>query len=234
MKVCTRTTDGAVPAQASQEIAVAEYLKTAPVQQHPGRRSVRTALDSFTVNGPHGNHTCLVYAPQGMTLTELRDYLPENRLDKRMLQTSIQLLLIALDYLHKNSVVHTGQCIIIGLMSLMLTPVDISPNNILVSTTDDTPFLQLEKDEQAQPVARKILSNRTIYMSRPVPQTKGQLVLSDMGSARFGQETFTGDIMPDVYRAPEVILGMEWSSKVDLWSVGVMVSFRIPRRGVIY
>lgn len=61
-------------------------------------------------------------------------------------------------------------------------------------------------------------------MSRPVSRTNGQLTLSDFGSARFGQENFTGDIMPDIYRAPEVILGMEWSSKVDLWSVGVMVS----------
>jgi len=208
VKVCTRTTDGAVPAQASQEIAVAEFLNTAaPVQEHPGRRGVRTALDSFTLTGPHGTHTCLVYAPQGMTFTELRDYLPDNRLPKRMLQTSVQLLLIALDYLHKNGVVHT----------------DISPNNILVGATDDTPFSELEKDEQARPIARKVLPDRTIYMSRPVPRTDGKLVLSDMGSARFGQETFTGDIMPDVYRAPEVILGMEWSSKVDLWSVGVMI-----------
>lgn len=61
-------------------------------------------------------------------------------------------------------------------------------------------------------------------MSRPVPLTNGQVTLSDFGSARFGQESFTGDIMPGVYRAPEVILGMKWSSKVDLWSVGVMVS----------
>lgn len=29
--------------------------------------------------------------------------------------------------------------------------------------------------------------------------------------------------MPGVYRAPEVILGMEWDSKIDIWSVGVMV-----------
>ena len=116
----------------------------------------------------------------------------------------------------------------------MLTPVDISPNNILVGATDDTPFSQLEKDEQARPVERKVLSDRTIYMSRPVPRTDGQLILSDMGSARFGQETFKGDIMPDVYRAPEVILGMEWSSKVDLWSVGVMLSFCPSRTVVIY
>ena len=29
--------------------------------------------------------------------------------------------------------------------------------------------------------------------------------------------------MPAVYRAPEVILGMEWSYPVDVWSVAVMV-----------
>ena len=85
-----------------------EYLKTAPIQEHPGRRSVRTALDSFTLNSPHGTHTCLVYLPQGMTFTELREYLPGNRLAKRMLQTNVQLLLIAMDYPHKNSVVYTG------------------------------------------------------------------------------------------------------------------------------
>ncbi|KAK0382843.1 hypothetical protein NLU13_9938 [Sarocladium strictum] len=80
VKICTRSTGGAIPAQATQEIAVAKYLKTAPVLEHPGRRGVRTTLDSFTLNGPHGAHTCLVYAPQGMTLTELREYLPNNRL----------------------------------------------------------------------------------------------------------------------------------------------------------
>lgn len=30
--------------------------------------------------------------------------------------------------------------------------------------------------------------------------------------------------MTDTYRALEVILGMEWSSKVDIWFIGVMVS----------
>lgn len=29
--------------------------------------------------------------------------------------------------------------------------------------------------------------------------------------------------MPDLYRAPEVILNMEWDYKVDIWSVGMVV-----------
>ena len=29
--------------------------------------------------------------------------------------------------------------------------------------------------------------------------------------------------MPGIYRAPEVILDMEWDSKVDIWAAGLTV-----------
>ncbi|KAE8354163.1 kinase-like domain-containing protein [Aspergillus coremiiformis] len=32
-----------------------------------------------------------------------------------------------------------------------------------------------------------------------------------------------GPSFPDIYRAPEVILGMSWTSKADIWNVGVLV-----------
>ncbi|KAM3497101.1 hypothetical protein MY11210_009719 [Beauveria gryllotalpidicola] len=167
---------------------------------------VRGILDSFEIPGPKGLHTCLVYKPLGMTFTELRNRMPEARFEPRMLQGALQILLISLDYLHKNTVVHT----------------DISPNNLLCGANDMAPFEQLEKSEQAQASIRKVLGDRTIYLSRQTPKTDGDPVLADLGSARFGKEQYEGDIMPLVYRAPEVILGMEWSSKVDIWSVGVM------------
>lgn len=47
-------------------------------------------------------------------------------------------------------------------------------------------------------------------------------LLSDFGEARLG-DVHNGLIQPDIYRAPEVILGMSWTSKVDIWNVGVLV-----------
>jgi len=46
----------------------------------------------------------------------------------------------------------------------------------------------------------------------------------DLGEARVGTQKFRGDIMPEIYRAPEVILDMEWDSKVDIWAMGIMLS----------
>lgn len=74
-----------------------------------------------------------------------------------------------------------------------------------------------------RPIARKVLDNRSIYYSRPTPFSAGLPVLCDLGEARIGIQKHRGDVMPGIYRAPEVILGMEWDSKVDVWSIGVMV-----------
>lgn len=207
LKICTVSKDGALIRQAENEIATIEHLKYGLVQQHPGREILRLPVDSFDVYGTMGSHKCLVYSPLGMTFTELRNILPENTIPLRMLQHALQLVLLALDYLHKNQVIHT----------------DISPNNILCGVTDTSAFEALESAEAREPIARKVLPDRTIYLSRQTPTTQGEPVLSDLGSARFGKDGFSGDIMPLAYRAPEVILDMEWSYKVDIWSMGVMV-----------
>ena len=95
---------------------------------------------------------------------------------------------------------------------------------MLQSIQDDSILSQIEQGEISRPIARKILSDRTIYNSRPMPLSAGPLVLGDLGEARVGNQKHRGDIMPGIYRAPEVVLGMDWDSKVDIWAVGVMVS----------
>lgn len=89
---------------------------------------------------------------------------------------------------------------------------------------DDASILsQYEKNECEQPVPRKVVGDRTIYLSRPLPLTFKPPVLCDLGEARLGDEEHRDDIMPDVYRAPEVILGMKWSYEVDIWNVAMVV-----------
>lgn len=47
-------------------------------------------------------------------------------------------------------------------------------------------------------------------------------LLSDYGEARIG-DMHNGLIQADIYGAPEVILRMSWTSKVDMRYVGVLV-----------
>jgi serine/threonine protein kinase len=101
---------------------------------------------------------------------------------------------------------------------------DLSPSNILLEA-DDTAVAKVERAEIDEPSPRKVLADRTIHLSYSMPMTYGQAVITDFGVARLGGEgqKHTGDIMPGVFRAPEFIAGMEWDSKVDVWSVELLV-----------
>lgn len=85
-----------------------------------------------------------------------------------------------------------------------------------------------EEHEIKRPAARKALEDRTIYASSRFPTGAGLPVLCDFGEARFDGKEHSGDIMPDYYRAPEVILKSNWDFKVDIWSVAMVVSEKFP------
>jgi hypothetical protein len=71
--------------------------------------------------------------------------------------------------------------------------------------TDNSALSDIEEGEITQPI--EILGGRTIYNSRPMPVDTGLPVLCDFGEARIGDKKHTGDIMPGIYWASEVIFG---------------------------
>ncbi|PYI05561.1 kinase-like protein [Aspergillus sclerotiicarbonarius CBS 121057] len=188
-----------------REVTISEHLKQSCNELR--KRMLRLVLDSFEVVGPHGVYICLIYQALGMSFAEFQDLLPDKKFSKDLIQRSTQLVLVALSSMHERNVIHT----------------DISPNNILQGVDNSSILSKMEEDEVERPIARKILSDRHIYYSRPMPSCAGLPVVSDLGEARIGKGKHNGDIMPGIYRAPEVILEMDWDYKVDIWSVGNMV-----------
>ena len=101
---------------------------------------------------------------------------------------------------------------------------DLQLKNLLLPAPDQQTLHSFEEAAAKAPSARKILKDRTIYTSSRFPPSNGIPLLSDFGEARFGDQEHDEDIMPNVYRAPEVILKMKWDYKVDIWNVAMVVS----------
>lgn len=75
-----------------------------------------------------------------------------------------------------------------------------------------------------RPIAKKVLGDYNIHYSRPIPACKGLPGFCDIGEARVGNDKHKGEVIPGIYRAPEVVLGMDWGYNVDIWSICTMVS----------
>lgn len=92
---------------------------------------------------------------------------------------------------------------------------------------DDSVFEEFERDELEKPCPRKVLDDRIIYTSRSlgVPEAKRLRppVLCDFGAVVSGKEPNDRDVQPDLYRAPEVMLGIPWGREIDIWNAGCMV-----------
>lgn len=103
---------------------------------------------------------------------------------------------------------------------------DLQARNVHLRIEEDSILKEFEAAELRTPSPRKIDGDRVIYVTRGLqrPKKPGRPVFCDFGEARFGKKTYTDDIQPYVYRAPEIILDIPWTYSVDVWNVGVMVS----------
>ncbi|THX66867.1 protein kinase [Aureobasidium pullulans] len=217
----------------SQEVTISNHIRSIDAH-HPGKERLRVTSDDFRVTGLHGVHQCLVFSVLGMTLAHLRDLFEEKALEKTLLQKCLYAVVLGLDFLHQAGVVHTGSSHCQHAQHVADKAAELSPSNILVGADDDA-VAKVEQAEITNPSARKVLTDRTIYPSYAMPTTYEAPFITDFGTARLGQpgQKHCGDVMPGIYRAPEIIAGMAWDSKIDIWSLGVMMCTNLLLRDLL-
>eukprot|EP00494_Astrolonche_serrata_P028891 UN29158 len=90
--------------------------------------------------------------------------------------------------------------------TLDLTHTDLKPENVLLAY-DDYEKVYDEKHGAAYRVPRRV-----------------DVRLIDFGGATFADDHHSQMINTRQYRAPEVILGLGWSEKSDVWSIGCILA----------
>ncbi|KAM5448142.1 hypothetical protein McanMca71_004250 [Microsporum canis] len=198
------------------EVNMLQRMKSLAEEDHPGLDFIRLAQDIFAVNGPTGRHYCIVSKPQGNSAPTLQEMFPNGVLPRLLVKSIVHHLLFSVNWLHTIcGLVHT----------------DISPQNILMDIGDDTTSLKDVEYQEAQDPSVPIITkdgngivSSIVYKSRPtLPEFSGHPILTDFGQMRQFEGCGNSDWwMPDLYRAPEVLLGLPWSFPVDIWSIGVM------------
>ncbi|KGQ04837.1 Serine/threonine-protein kinase SRPK [Beauveria bassiana D1-5] len=193
--------------QHNQELLVYNYLAKAP-SNNPnqlGFAHVRQSHEAFQIDGPAGKHDVLVMTPLGMSLKTFQNMQKERVFPRELIAGALEQVFLGMNILHESDVIHT----------------DLHADNLLIALADDSILASVEQNEIDTPCARKQIGENFIHVSQYVLGGRGALVISDFGQARIGAKQH-GNAMPVPYRAPEVILGMQWGPEVDRWSAGLL------------
>ncbi|XP_073225004.1 serine/threonine-protein kinase AFC3 isoform X1 [Cicer arietinum] len=140
------------------------------------------------------NHICIVFEKLGPSLF---DFLKRNKycpFPVDLVREFGRQLLESVAYMHELRLIHT----------------DLKPENILLVSSE---YVKL-------PSCKRVLSDETQF--RCLPKSSA-IKLIDFGSTAFANQNHSSIVSTRHYRAPEVILGLGWSSPCDLWSVGCIL-----------
>ncbi|POR33249.1 Serine/threonine-protein kinase SRPK [Tolypocladium paradoxum] len=190
---------------------------------HPARGRFVEALDTFFIDGPFGPHRCLVLEPMREPLLTLRMRLTAPRSGELhpsnvpLVKGYVRGILEGLEFLHAScGIIHT----------------DLKLDNILMSAEHESLIEHFADSQSTRPMARKVFGDRTLYaahtsygdidarfMANMVPK------IADFGLAKRGDgaDPLLHPIQPNLFRAPEVLLGTGWSYSADVWNFGAMM-----------
>ncbi|KAL9530096.1 Serine/threonine protein [Sphaerulina musiva] len=199
----------------TREARVFKHLHNhAANSQNPGRYCVRQPEDIFTIIADGHHHQCFIFEPLGPSLLEFSSWRTSQSFHIEEVRRMIIYILHAVHFLHEHNVIHTGD-------------LDIKLDNIQITLPDDEEDIlkALVASEKESPSFAKMSPDGfPLYRSREMRQDELTYpILCDLGSAKVGSPPHTGTVQALPYRAPEVLLGSSWDSKIDIWSLGVLV-----------
>ena len=206
------------------------------------RNGVGQLLDSFAVRGEFGVHPCLVFevlGPQLDTIMQQFDYAGIS--DLNLLKSLVRSMLEGLSVLDDLHVVHT----------------DLKPENMLLIEPSPEIKQLMEKDDVSDVAgaaasaaaqeavaatadasitvtadAVKIVDFGLSYLV-PTAQRPRKLTDEEKELLYMGNYTKGAVIQTREYRSPEIILGMDFNPKADVWSLGC-VAFELATGAFLF
>ena len=116
----------AAASKLSSEAKIGHHLNQGK-RNHPGRKHVLSLLDDFLIDGPNGQHQCLVGEVVGSSIVNTREFSEHRMLSLKTARDITAQLALGLAFLHSCGVIHGGESALSFLRSIRNEYLDFWP-----------------------------------------------------------------------------------------------------------
>ncbi|KAL3480486.1 kinase-like domain-containing protein [Aspergillus californicus] len=155
-------------------------------EAHPGKALIPRVLDTFSLNGPNGRHTCLVTEPGMMTLAEAKDASYPRLFTLPVAKAIAVQLTQAVAFLHHRAVVHADLHAGNIMFRLPNSIDELSPEQLYKKYGQPSvePFVRLD----GKPLANGIPTHGVVPIwlgkdSELVPLSEAKIFITDFGES---------------------------------------------------
>ncbi|RHW71284.1 protein kinase [Trypanosoma brucei equiperdum] len=236
--------DSVVSESTQYEIKLLRYIGS----NTPSHAPLTGLLDSFEVAGQYGSHTCMVMPLHGSNLLSIIDQMKAKKgirspSEISLIKEIVVSILIGLDELDKLDVIHTDIKPENILCSSSDPKVLDTIENFCLRNKDRSSMVPADRVRKAmwQGDPNHLVCIADFGLSVALKPSKGQAVTGkgqkDVAAkaAIESKKEFPVEkagtvsnvrgtmIQTREYRAPEILMGMDFNTRTDIWSVGCMV-----------
>lgn len=208
---------------AEDEIRLLEKVRLAS-EGHKTPSRVVALYDHFRVEGPNGSHVAMVFEVLGANLLKLIRKTKHRGLPLNLVKSITKQMLEGLDLLHRQcGIIHTDmkpENILLCLNQDQICSLASLSTNVNRSSSFDLTDA-LENVQLNSPKASRSSSKQEMMLE--LDGETIEIKIADLGNACWVNRHFTNDIQTRQYRAPEIILGHNYDTSVDIWSIACLV-----------
>ncbi|KAF2676241.1 kinase domain-containing protein [Lentithecium fluviatile CBS 122367] len=198
----------------SKELRILHHIAASSLE-HPGRQYVTHLLDNFVIEGPNGQHRCLVTEAAGQRLSRK----PESKVGSldQARRTGLQIAQ-ALGFLHAIEIAH-GDCYTSNILTRLQNFDDWSEEDIYETMGQPVKHMvwRLDGDPRGDnaPEYTVQVGNVAALDARLATD---RIVLVDFGEAFYHEERPKKIVTPAPFASPEIVFGTEITPAHDQWA----------------